>query len=130
LEIINNEAQYIFLAVPVVGREDMATINKQIKIIRDKYKKTDTVKKADEAFRKSIMPPSSARMRKELGKYLNVYDRHKAGLTMKQVIKELAPSQKGDVHRAFNMFQKKAKTIIENVEKGTFPGKYYLHPDK
>ncbi|MEE9913254.1 MAG: hypothetical protein K4571_16205 [Deltaproteobacteria bacterium] len=122
-EIINNEDQYIFLAVPVVGREDMATISEQIKKIRDKYRKTTTVKEADKELRKFNMPSTRLRL-EELKKYLNVYDHRKAGLKMEQVIKELAPAGKGDVHREFNRFQKKAKKIIENVEKGIFPGKY------
>jgi hypothetical protein len=131
-EIIKHDTQYIFLAVPVVGREDMASIDKQIKKIRDSYKKTAAVKEADKELRKGMM--ASTRLRyDEIAFYLKVYDLREQGLTTKQVIEKLAPSKYcGDVivHREFNRFNKNAKVIIANVERGFFPGQYGPDHDK
>ncbi|HUN55326.1 MAG TPA: hypothetical protein VMU29_09240 [Smithella sp.] len=125
-EIINYETQYIFLAVPVVGREDMKMIAKQIKRLRDKYKKTTTVKEADKEIRKFRMT-STRLISNELKYYLKVYDYRRKGLSMAEVIKEMAPGENCKdmgVQDKFYRFQRYATKIIKNVEKGTFPGKY------
>ena len=125
-EIINHETQYIFLAVPVVGREDMKMIAKQIKRLRDIYKKTTNVKEADNGLRKFRMT-STRLTSNELKYYLKVYDYRKKGLSMAEVIKEMAPGENCkdmDVQDKFYRFQRYAIKIIKNVEKGTFPGKY------
>jgi hypothetical protein len=126
-EIIKSDSQYIFLAVPVVGKEDMVSISKQIKKIRDSYKQTAAVKEADKELRKCIMVSAVTRLRyDEIKFYLKVYDLYKQ-LTMPQVIERLSPSKDSKSKTAdteFRHFEKKARTIIENVERGFFPGKY------
>lgn len=122
-EIISKEAQYIFLAVPVVGREDMDIIYEQIKIIRNKYKKTGAVKQADKILKESTMPSTRIRY-DELEKYLKVYDLDKNGLKTKEIIPKITDLGDGDLYREIRRFKKNARNIIKNVEEGVFPGKY------
>lgn len=132
VEIIKSDRNYIFLAVPLVGQEDMNIIKKQIRKIRDTYKKTASMKIVDKKIRRFPLP--STRIRKdELERYLDVYDFRKRNMKkkmkMKEVMKALAEKRNepalADVsEREFYRFQSKAIKIIENVEKGYFPGKY------
>lgn len=127
-EIIKSDKHYIFVAVPVVGQEDMPIIAKQIKKIRDAYKKTAGVKKADKEIRTFPLP--STRIRKEeLERYLDVFDFRYGNqrLKMKEVMKAVNKKRNESVaenESEFFHYQSKAKKIIENVEKGYFPGKY------
>jgi hypothetical protein len=124
--IIKSEPEYIIMAIPIAGKDDMASIARQIKKIRDHYKKTPAAKDVEKRLRRFIMPSTRIRY-DELKLYLEVYDLKEKGLKMREVIKEIKPRENEkdvDIRREFNRFYSNAKTIIENVEKGYFPGKY------
>ena len=114
------------MGIPVVGTSDMKNISAEIRDIRDSYMKTKKAKVCDWVMKQSLVPSGYIRF-DELKLYLSVYDLRKKGLTMPQVIKKLRPDHVGDavnVNRQFFSYQKKAKEIICNVERGYFPGEY------
>lgn len=72
-------------------------------------------------------PASSTRIRlDELKRYLSVYELRKKGLKWKDVVKKIGKNKvfTDDVRRAFVADHEKAKKIIENAERGVFPGRY------
>ncbi len=125
--IIKSEPEYIVIAVPVVGKDDIVSISKEIKKIRDCYKKTPAAKEVEKRLRRIVMPSTRIRY-DELERYLDVYTFRKQGLKMSEVMKEIS-KKKPNVNISFDQseffhYQSKAKKIINNVEKGYFPGKY------
>lgn len=72
------------------------------------------------------LDPDSRLRYDELKRYLQVYVmKEKEGMTMWDIVKELAPSQAGDdIQRAFWRDLEKAKKIIVNAKTYNFPGKY------
>lgn len=115
------ENEFIFLAVPMVGGVTMSDISKQMADIRKKWAKEFDIE--DYHSRRFNMPVSRVRY-DELKRYLTVYDLHKQGLKMKEIISKIDPNRCADdanVQRSFHMDLQKAKEVIKNVEFGSFP---------
>lgn len=126
LKEMASDQSYVLLAIPLVGETNMEDISSQIKIIRDRYKKYESVKKADAELRVWFLPTTRIRY-DELKFYLEVYDLRKQGLKLTEVIKMKHPKENekdAAIQREFNRFHSNAKKIIKNVEKGYFPGNY------
>jgi hypothetical protein len=121
--LIEEEYEYLFIAVPMVGNVTMDDISKEISDVRARWRKDQDFVSADYRFRRFFMPVSRIRF-DELKRYLKVYDLKQQGLTIKEIIAELDPFKKcndGDVQRVFRSDLQKAKKIIGNVESGFFP---------
>jgi hemerythrin superfamily protein len=119
--LIEEECEYVFVAIPMVGKVTIEDISKQIADIRKKLKDDFTV--ADYYFRKYFMPVSRVRY-DELKRYLRVYDLKQQGKKMKEIIAEIDPDRRGEdanIQRAFRSYLQKANKIINNVELGCFP---------
>ncbi len=78
-----------------------------------------------------VPTPITRRLSAELRTYLEVYKLRKNGAKWKDVISQIAPAYIDDRgrmtengRRLFLEYFKKAKRIIENAEKGIFPGRY------
>ena len=111
--------RYLYLAIPMVGGVTMEEISKQIADIRKIRKKDFEID--DFYYRRFDMPVSRVRL-KEMKHYLEVYDRWKKGMKMKDIISEMAPDRYGEnILRSFRSDLQKAKKIIQNVECGSFP---------
>lgn len=85
----------------------------------------ETVSK--ERHKKLFLSPSTRIREDELRRYLIVYDLDRQGLLMREIISQIAPDKDKsdvDVQRAFYRDISNAEKIIENVEKGEFPGNY------
>jgi hypothetical protein len=123
---IESAITYMFVAIPLVGETNMEEISSQIVKIKEQYKNKKSVKEADAELRIGFLPTTRIK-KKELENYLKVYDLRKKGMKMTDVIKAMAPNKdckEVDVQRKFYRFQKKAESIIKNVEKRRFPGNY------
>lgn len=121
--LIDEEYEYLFIAVPMVGNMTMDDISKAIAETRAKWRKKDRFILSDYYFRRFFMPVSRIRF-DELERYLRVYDRKQQGLKIKEIIADLDPFKRcndGDVQRVFRSDLQKAKKIIRNVESGFFP---------
>ena len=119
--LTEEEFEYIFLAVPMVGRVTVEEISQEIAAIRTKWK--DEFDVADYRFKRFTMPVSRVRF-DELKRYLQIYDLKQEGMKMKDIVAKVDPSRKGnnaDVLRAFRSDLQKAKKVIESVEYGCFP---------
>lgn len=119
--LTESEKKYIFLALPMVGDMIVHDISKEIADIRKKWAEEFDIE--DYHFRRFSMPVSRVRF-DELKRYLRVYDYHKEGLKMKEIIAKIDPNRSADnanVLRSFYMDLKKAKRVIKNVEFGSFP---------
>lgn len=127
--LIDQENEYLFIAVPMVGKMTMNDISKKIGEVRAKWKNDDKFVLSDQYFKRYFMPVSRIRF-DELQRYLKVYDLKKQGLKIKEIIYELDPSKRcndGDTQRIYRSFLQKAKKVIKNVEYGFFPE---VPPDK
>lgn len=119
--LTEEEFEFLFLAIPMVGGVTMEDISKQIANIRRKWAKNFDIE--DFNFRRFSMPVSRVRF-DELQRYLKVYDLHKQGFKMKEIVAKIDPDRKGDdanVLRSFRSDLQKAKKVIYNVECGSFP---------
>lgn len=119
--LTESEYEFIFLAVPMVGGVTMEDISKQIADIRKKWIKKFDIE--DFNFRRFYMPVSRVRFG-ELQRYLKVYDLHKQGHTMKEIIAKIDPHRSPDndnVLRSYRSDLQKAKKVIYHVEIGSFP---------
>lgn len=121
--LIEEENEYLFIAVPMVGKMTMNDISKKIGEVRARWKNDDKFLMSDQSFKRYFMPVSRIRF-DELQRYLKVYDLKQQGLKIKEIIYELDPSKRcndGDTQRIYRSFLQKAKKIIKNVEFGFFP---------
>lgn len=121
--LTEEENNYLFIAIPMVGKITMDDISKKIADVRAKWKKDDKFISSNFYFRRFYMPVSRVRF-DELKRYLGIYDRKQMGLSIKQIIAEIDPYKRCndvDVQRVFRSDLRKAKKIISNVESGFFP---------
>lgn len=119
--LAKSEYEFIFLAVPMVGKVTIEDISKQIADIRKKWKNEFATR--DFYFRRFRMPVSRVRL-DEMKRYLRVYDLKQQGKTMKEIIAEIDPDRRGEeanVLRSFRNDLRKAKDIVSSVEGGSFP---------
>jgi hypothetical protein len=122
LKEIESATTYMFVAIPLVGERNKDEISSEIGKIREQYKNKKSVKEADAKLRIGCLPTTRIN-KKELKRYLEVYDLRKINI-MTDVIKIMAPDKDSDnvyVQRKFYRDHEKARAIIKNVEKGIFP---------
>lgn len=113
-EAMKNAGQ-LYLRIDT-GDHNMRTLVKQFTQLVRKHRKNNMF-----LFPTNYVKPD------ELGFYLEVYDLKAKGLTIKEIMQEKDPENKGnavDTEREYKRFIQKAKRIISNVEKGVFPGNY------
>ena len=129
LERISNHKGYVYLVVDVVDKS-LKDLTKQFEKIVRKHKQDTSIKQLKEDQKRYFKPISNKdeyiRI-EEIKRYLKVYDLKKKGLRIQDIIKEFKRTTKAspvDVQRAYYLDIKRAKKIIENVEKGVFPGEY------
>jgi len=123
------DSRYIFVAIPVDNT--MKQISTEIKVIKDRWIKNASKKTLPVQIHQLKF---SGRVRvKELYEYLETYMNYKDAMKtagIKSIIDALyyiegSSSIEGAAQRKFYRYISKASQIIENVEAGTFPGKYH-----
>lgn len=122
IEIMRDSSKlYLKIDITDVTAEEITEAFSQRLIITNK----ETLQQ--KGRKKPFLYPSTRIRLDELKRYLRVYDLSRQGLKMKDIIKELNPSSDNtdvDVQRSFYRDLENAKNIIQNVEKGIFPGNY------
>lgn len=106
-------------------------INAFSKLLAKHKKKYRIDAEEEKKWKNHYLPmPIAGRLSSELQTYLDVYRQKSKNIPWKEVIKQIAPQYLGphmdfnDVKRKFQLYQQKAKKIINNVENGLFPGPY------
>lgn len=132
------ERMYILIEFQHASTEQVV---KEFRKFLSDRKKDPEVKKTTQMIKgKNNKPTIHKSCCEEIQRYLAVYDLHKEGLTIPQIVKRLwIPPDKEDlkrlnitgdhyddkdVQRSFRRDLQKAKKIISNVEYGFFPGNY------
>jgi len=107
----------LFLKVAVTYEDEKVLGEKIAKIIRQK-KRNPHAMKEQSSFKKYVKPTTLKR-NEELSRYLDVYDQIEDGMSTQAITGKYRADP-----RQIRLWHTKAKNIIQNVERGDFPGKY------
>ena len=120
---------FLYLRIDLT-KHSTTEILRHVKALVNKKKSERSIKYMSFINKQNIAITSQRLMRDEIEHYLKTYDLWRSKIKLKDIIKKIGkPAEKAalndeDLLRKYRQYLQKAKRIIENVEKGFFPGKY------
>lgn len=125
---------FLYLKIDVT-KQSTTEILGHLKTFIDKKKSEKSIKVESFINKQNFGITSQRLMIDEIEQYLKTYDLQFSRVKYKNIINKIGkPAEKAalddpDVLRKYRQYKQKAKRIIENVEKGFFPGEYSGYTD-
>lgn len=125
---------FLYLKIDLT-KHSTTEILRHVKTLIDKKKSEKSIKVESFINKQNFGITSQRLMIDEIEQYLKTYDLRLSGVKYKDIIKKIGkPAEKAalddpDILRKYRQYKQKAKRIIENVEKGFFPGEYSGNPE-
>jgi hypothetical protein len=122
---LQKNPNYIFLAVRKIPDMSIEAMGKIFcEILREKRGKMEKYVESKASY-PWIVPTQPIRF-DEVKRYLDVYDLHKKGKNWRKIANEIYPKKNfnNEIRITLIKEEKMAQKIIENVERGAFPGSY------